>query len=79
MVSQNNRHILQIKIIIYIDIASIIEPEEVPKMYCATGKTKCNDLYFHEECQCPKCPIWEENNLASGEPMNYFCKDGEAK
>ena len=62
-----------------IDLASIIGPEDVPGVYCANGKAICNDLYFHEECQCVKCPIFKENNLMKGKPMSYFCRDGEAK
>lgn len=62
-----------------IDIATMIEPKDIPGLYCATGKATCSDLYFHEECQCVNCSIWKENDLASGEPHGYFCRDGEAK
>jgi hypothetical protein len=62
-----------------IDLASMIGPEDVPGVYCASGKATCSDLYFHEECQCTKCSVFKENELMKGEPVGYFCRDGEAK
>ncbi|HSO25980.1 MAG TPA: DUF2769 domain-containing protein [Methanobacteriaceae archaeon] len=62
-----------------IDIASVIEPSDIPGMHCASGKTSCDDLYFHEECKCVECPVFKENDLISGEPVGYFCRDGKAK
>lgn len=62
-----------------VDIATIIEPNDVPGVYCANGKATCTDLYFHEECQCTECPIFKENNLMKGEPVGYYCRDGAAK
>ena len=54
-------------------------PREVPGMYCATGTTMCDDLNYDKLCNCPACPIYQENNLAEGEPGGYYCKKGEAK
>jgi len=62
-----------------IDLATMIGPEDVPGLYCGSGKATCGDLYFHEECQCVNCPIFKENELMKGEPMGYFCRDGAAK
>lgn len=61
-----------------IDSGFIIDPERVPKLYCATGKTSCGDLYFHEECQCKNCDVWKGNDLESRGAPAYFCKHGEA-
>lgn len=61
-----------------IDSGFMIDPEKVPKVYCATGKTSCGDLYFHEECQCRDCDIWKENDLEAREAPAYFCKNGKA-
>jgi hypothetical protein len=61
-----------------IDIATVIGPEDVPGLYCASGEASCTDLYYHEECQCPQCPVFKENELADGKPVGYYCRDGKA-
>jgi hypothetical protein len=61
-----------------IDSGFVVDPEKVPQLYCATGKTICGDLYFHEECQCKGCDVWKENDLAARGAPAYFCKNGEA-
>lgn len=61
-----------------IDSGFILEPEKIPKLYCATGKTSCGDLYFHEECQCKNCTIWKEYDLEVRGAPAYFCKNGKA-
>ncbi len=55
------------------------QPKMVPRMYCATGKATCDDIDTNKMCQCATCPVWKENQLASGEPMGYFCRDGKAQ
>jgi Family of unknown function (DUF5518) len=52
--------------------------EDVPGMYCTTGKATCTDIDPSKECQCPNCPIWAENDLEHGQPMGVFCRDGKA-
>jgi hypothetical protein len=61
-----------------IDSGFILDPEKVPKVYCATGKTSCDDLDFHEECQCFKCDVWIEYDLEARGAPGYFCKNGKA-
>lgn len=56
-----------------------LNPEMFPTLYCASGKTSCLDLNFNEMCQCNKCPLWKDYDLAYGEPLGYFCRDGEAR
>ncbi len=53
--------------------------EMFPTLYCASGKATCPDVDFNEMCQCNKCPLWKEYELPYGEPMGYFCRDGEAR
>lgn len=53
-------------------------PEDVPGVYCSTGKATCTDLDPSKECQCPNCPMWEEYDLENGEPAGVFCRDGKA-
>ncbi len=61
-----------------VDSGFLVGPEEVPQLYCATGKTNCTDLYTHEECQCPKCDVWKENDLEVRGAPAYFCTNGRA-
>jgi hypothetical protein len=49
-----------------------------PTLYCASGKASCPDIDFSQMCQCNKCPLWKEYDLPYGEPLGYFCRDGEA-
>ncbi len=61
-----------------IDSGYILDPEKIPKVFCAHGKTPCQDLDFHEECQCINCDIWKEYDLEVREAPAYFCKNGKA-
>lgn len=61
-----------------IDGGYMVDAENVPKLYCATGKTNCGDLYFHEECQCKDCRVYIENDLETRGAPGYFCKHGKA-
>jgi hypothetical protein len=62
-----------------LDSRMMIEVERIPAVYCAKEKTTLKDPDLAEECQCNKCLVWKENNLFSGEPPGYFCKNGHAK
>jgi hypothetical protein len=53
--------------------------ESIPALYCAGGKSSCEDLDYDKLCQCAECSIWKEENLEDGVPMGYFCRDGEAR
>ncbi|WP_424355772.1 DUF2769 domain-containing protein [Methanobacterium sp. MBAC-LM] len=55
------------------------DPEEVPGIYCSTGKATCEGLDPSQMCQCNKCEIWKEHNLGEGEPGSYYCAKGEAR
>ena len=55
------------------------EPEEFPWLYCATGKSNCNDLNFEEKCKCKDCKVWIENNLESSYTQEYYCRYGKAE
>ena len=37
------------------------DPEEVPGIYCSTGKATCEDLKFDRECICGTCEVWKES------------------
>lgn len=56
--------------------SSVIEPEEFPALYCASGKEHCQDLDESERCMCVDCPIYVENDFESGIPESYFCLNG---
>jgi hypothetical protein len=61
-----------------IDSGFVMESGKVPSLYCASVKTSCSDLKFHEECQCKNCDIWKEYDLEVRESPAYFCKNGKA-
>ena len=56
--------------------SGLVEPEEYPALYCASGKENCSDLDENEKCRCLECPIYAENDLESGSPESYFCLNG---
>jgi len=62
-----------------LDSRIMIEEERIPALYCSGGKATSKDLDSLQECQCDKCMVWKENNLFSGEPPGYFCRDGKAR
>ncbi len=62
-----------------LESGEMADTEMVPGLYCASGKTACPDLDMSKMCQCNECPIWEECDLVSGEPLGYYCRDGEAR
>lgn len=61
-----------------IDSGFLLDPDKIPKLYCAKEKTKCTDLNFHEECQCEKCDVWKEYDLEVRGAPAFFCKNGKA-
>ncbi len=60
-----------------LDSRMMIEEERIPAVYCAHKTSNLKDLDKSQECQCDKCMVWKENNLFSGEPPGYFCKEGK--
>lgn len=62
-----------------LDSRMMIEEERIPALYCAKEKKVPSDLEFSQECQCDNCLVWKENNLFSGEPPGYFCREGKAR
>ncbi|WP_245248245.1 DUF2769 domain-containing protein [Methanobacterium petrolearium] len=62
-----------------LDSRMMIEKERIPAIYCAGSNSTVKDLNSFHECQCEKCMVWKENNLFSGEPAGYFCRDGKFK
>ena len=54
------------------------EPQNVPGVYCSTGKATCQDLNPDQQCICYTCAVWKEYNLGDGTPSMYFCKNGKA-
>ncbi|WP_410508789.1 DUF2769 domain-containing protein [Methanosarcina hadiensis] len=53
-------------------------PEDVPGIYCSTGKATCQDLDPGRQCICGTCDVWKEYNLKEGDPNNHFCHHGRA-
>jgi hypothetical protein len=53
--------------------------EDIPGVYCSTGKATCQDLDPSQSCICGNCAVFKENNLAAGTPVGYYCRDGHSK
>jgi hypothetical protein len=51
-------------------------PEDVPGIYCSTGKARCQDLNFERQCICGSCEVWKEYDLKDVDPNNHFCQHG---
>ena len=48
------------------------EPNHIAGIYCSIGRSTCGDLNTDQNCQCPKCPVFKENDLTS----TYYCMSG---
>lgn len=57
---------------------SPLRREEIPGLYCATGKAACPDLDTGQSCICGDCPVFARYKLAAAKPAMYYCKDGSA-
>ena len=53
--------------------------ENVPGIYCSTGKATCEGLDTNQMCQCSKCEVWKEYELVKGGHVDYYCAKGEAR
>lgn len=54
------------------------DPEDVPGVYCSTGKATCQNLHVDRQCICGSCEVWKEYNLTDANPNNHFCQHGRA-
>ncbi len=50
-------------------------PEQLPGLYCSTGKATCGDIAPVNMCNCPACLVWGEHELTS----NHYCVQGSAE
>jgi len=53
--------------------------EEIPGVYCGSGKATCADLDPKKNCVCGGCAVFSRYGLAKGKPAGYFCRDGTAR
>ncbi len=53
--------------------------EDIPGVYCSTGKATCQDLNPKQPCICGDCSVFKEHSLAAGKPVGYYCRDGYSK
>jgi len=56
-----------------------LPPEQIPGLYCSTGKASCGDILTERGCLCGDCPVFFEYELKTRRPLNHYCKDGAAK
>lgn len=54
------------------DATDLPPAEQLPGLYCATGKARCEDLEWTNLCNCPACLVWAENRLMH----NHYCALG---
>ena len=59
--------------------ASPLKREDIPGVYCSSGKATCKDINTNQACQCGSCAVFAEFRLAGGKPVGYYCRDGSAK
>lgn len=57
----------------------LLQPEEIPGDYCASGTAACTDLNMNMPCMCFGCPVYKDYSLASAVPTCYYCRDGVAR
>jgi hypothetical protein len=57
---------------------NVPEPQNVPGIYCSTGKATCQDLNPQKGCICNTCAVWKEYHLQNVKPVMYFCQKGKA-
>ncbi len=58
---------------------SPLEREEIPGLYCSTGKAACTDLDPRQSCLCYGCTVFSQYRLGSGQPVGYYCRDGASR
>jgi hypothetical protein len=61
-----------------IPAGEVPEPDDVPGVYCSTGKATCRDLNPGRQCICNTCDVWKKYALEGGTPSQYFCQNGRA-
>ena len=54
-------------------------PKEVAVTYCGGGPAACKDLNINAACICGDCPVFTNYELATGNPVGYYCKNGKPK
>jgi len=58
---------------------SPLQPQDIPGLYCSTGKATCTDIDPSQRCQCWSCTIFTEYKLADRRPTGRYCRDGVPK
>jgi hypothetical protein len=50
----------------------VLEPKNIPGMYCITGTTLCTDFDIKKPCNCSNCDFFKENKLKNSN--SHFCR-----
>lgn len=53
--------------------------EDIPGVYCSSGKATCPDINTGRACICDTCTVHSSYQLASGRPNGHFCQAGAAR
>ncbi len=51
---------------------------DMPGLYCSIGTATCKDIDTKQICICGSCPVFTDYQLATHQPMGYYCRDGLA-
>jgi hypothetical protein len=58
---------------------STLERQDIPGLYCSTDTATCQDIDTSQPCICGSCPVFGKYELATRQPMGYYCRDGLAR
>lgn len=53
-----------------------LQKEDIPGVYCSTGRATCTDLDPGQKCLCWDCPVFAQYKLTGAQPAGYYCRDG---
>ncbi len=56
--------------------ANPLKKEDIPGVYCSTGKATCTDINPNASCLCGACGVYDQYKLANFKPGGRFCGNG---
>ncbi len=55
------------------------QPQIIPALYCSSGFASCKDIDPERSCICGACDVYNNYRLGNEQPLDHFCKNGNAK
>jgi hypothetical protein len=53
--------------------------EELPGVYCSSGRASCNDISMNKNCICPTCQVYKDFSLSNASPVEHYCFNDKAQ